>query len=471
MSRMAVAAPLLLLLMASSAAGQSTEPAVFITTYPNATQGKITSFTMADDGMLTLVGVYDTSDTGAQTISLAPDGRHLAMAHGTANGQVEQLDIFAINSDATLSFVLTELVPDSPLDVAWLRSDLLAVVQTDFPSTVGIYAFDEVNATLIEIDREDSGSFSSNVISHPHGRYVFVNDSSGNKVSAFEVSDVDGTITPTAASATSGMYPLGMGTTSTGGRLYVGGGISGGGDKVHGYAVSFDDGSLTALPGSPYTSPGDSPKLAVATPDDRYLFVGHGSDATVRSFRIESDGSITSLGRSFDIGLQGTLGDIAMLDDYMLVTDNSSAVDGKSGVYVFRVNSDGSFSMVGSDLFDTQTSTPNTMAVWNPETGMYLDSSPLIGGTQARFEVTGAGNAQDTALVYSLAGPGRTPLYGQGITLGLLLPIELISVKTSDATGFVAWNRTIPSKASGRTVWMQAAQAGRVSNVIGRSVQ
>lgn len=463
------AAPLLLAVEA--ACGQSAQPAVFITTYPNATQGKITSFTMAPDGMLTLVGVYDTSDTGPQTISITPDGRYLAMAHGTVNNQVEKLDVFAINPDASLVHVLTELVPNSPLDVAWLRDDLLAVVQTDFPSTLGLYAFDDAGGTLAEIDREDAGSFCSNAIGHPHGRYAFAADSTGNKITAYEISDADGTVTPTASSLTSGLYPLGMGMTSTGSRLYVGGGISGNGNKVHGYAVSLDDGSLTPLPGSPYVSPGSSPKLAVVTPDDRYLFVGHGTDATVRSFRIESDGSITSLGRSFDVGMQGTLGDIAMLGTYMLVTDNSTAVDGKSGVYVFKVNSDGSFSMVGPDLFDTQTSTPNTMAVWDPARGLYLEPSPMIAGQQARFTVTGAGDSRQTGLVYSLSGPGHTPLYNYDITLGLLLPIELISTKYSDATGFVEWNVPIPGNAAGRDVWLQAAQWGRVSNVVGRRVQ
>lgn len=457
---------------ASNVYAQSTEPALFISTYPNATQGKITSFTIGVDGTLNMVGVYNTSDTGPQTIDISPDGRFLAVAHGTANSIEEHLDIFAVNPDATLTMVLTELVPNSPLDVVWLRDDLLAVTETVFPSTLGIYYFDDSVYTLTEIDRKESGSFNTNIICNPHGRFVHASDSVGNNIYAFEISDSDGTITLASTTSTGGFYPLGMGLSHDGKYLYAGAGISNDGHTVHGYAVDVDNAGLTPLPGSPYYSNGTSPKSAVVSTDDKYVYAAHGSDATVRAFRLENDGSLTRLVYAFDIGLQGTLGEIVMYKDYMFVTDNSTAVDGISGVYSFKVNaSDGSFNMVGGGIYDTGTSTPNTMVAWNPDSGMYLKSSPLIAGQHTTFSVKNCKPQRQTGLLYSLKGGGHSTLSQYGISLGLDAPITLINIKNADVAGYTEWMLPIPMNSQNKNVWLQAAQYGKISNVIARYVQ
>ena len=86
---------------------------------------------------------------------------------------------------------------------------------------------------------------------------------------------------------------------------------SGTGQAVIGYTIE-DDAGFQSIPGSPFNSPGDSPAYCAASSDDAYLFVGHGGDATVRSFAIAGDGALTYTGFTFDVGPQGTIGDILL---------------------------------------------------------------------------------------------------------------------------------------------------------------
>lgn len=456
-------------LCAGRVLAQSTEPAVYVVTYPNAAQGKLSSLTINPDGTLNLVGVYDTSDTGPQAISLSPGGRYVALTHGTANNLTEKLDIFAVNADATMTFVLTKLVPDSPLDLVWINDHLLAVAQTDFggSNSVGIYTFDPVAPSLTEIARHDAGRFCSNLAMHPHGRFLFANDSTNNAIYTIEIYPDD--TSALIDTLFTGFYPLGMGISRDGSKIYAGGGISGGGHIVLGYAIDALSGSLSGLPGAPYTSDGSSPKLVVTSGDDKYAFVGHGTDATLRTMRINNDGSLTSTGYQFDIGLQGTLGKVAVLDNLLFVTDNSTAIDGKSGVYSFTIQSDGSLMMNGPDLFSTGSSSPNSVAVWNPRQRMVLAVSDVIMGQQAGFRVTGAPPNGQFGLVYTLRGPGRVRPNGWQVTIDLAYPAQAGPIRRADGSGVSAFTLPVPIR-SVPLVWFQAVRPDVKSNVVVRPV-
>jgi len=76
-------------------------------------------------------------------------------------------------------------------------------------------------------------------------------------------------------------------------------------------------------------------------------------------------GQLTYTGFMFDVGLQGTLGDIQSLDELFFVTDNSRALDDTWGVYSFTLNPDGSFTQNGPITL-TEGIAPNSMAVWKP---------------------------------------------------------------------------------------------------------
>lgn len=366
-----------------AARGQSAGPAAFVANNGNL-EGSISSFTFSPSGAPVFVSKIITgtapntstpnAGTNPQCISLSPNGMWIATGHGTISSSIERIMIHRVNADATMAFVGTYDTPDSPLDCEWVSDELLAVANTDSPSNIIMYRFTPPAAggpALVEIDRETAGVFTAYVAVHPNGRLLYGGDSSGFTLWGYSV-NVDGTLEPLGGTSTGGIYPIGAGITRDGARLYAGGGISSSGNKVIGFDIQFPSGALNPMPSSPFVSPGTSPapKLAVASEDDALLFVGHGSSAAIRSFAIDpGTGALTDTGFAFDVGVQGSLGDAAVLGDLLLVTDN---FDGPTGLYAFTIQANGSFTVNGG-LVSTQGVSPRGIAPWKPPAGCYPD--------------------------------------------------------------------------------------------------
>ena len=349
---------------------QSLTPAVFVT---NNVGDSVTSFQVLPDGTLSRVGVFPSGD-GPQTISLSPNGQFLAVANGTQSTTTEELRIFEVHADTTLSLRLTTQVADSPLDVEWLNDSILGVTRTNVGGSnfAQTYHHDDVANTLTFVDRESTGSFNTNLAATRGGSVLFANNTLGTS-SIFAINaTATGELTLTENQLTSPLFAVDVAATHDGNFLYGASGISGGGNAILGYAITAK-GGLDPLPISPYLSPGASPKVIDFTADDLIAVVGHGTDATFRTFtRDPVSGDLTSTGNSFDIGLQGTLGDLQVMGDLLFVTDESTAVDGIAGIYSFRLHSDGSFTQLGP-IQDTLGTRPEYIATWQgvPEPGVF----------------------------------------------------------------------------------------------------
>lgn len=456
--------------LATVAVGQSTDPAVFVRTYPNAAQGYVSSLTIAPDGAPALVAAYPTADTGAQAIALSPDGHFVAVAHGTANTIEEAIDIFGVNPDASLVHLYSGFVPNSPLSMEWLNRNTLAVTKTSLSgaNSVGVYRWDAIAQTLTEIDREDSGSFNSEILRHPHGRFLVANDTTQNVIRVFEILE-NGELDSVWTQPTGGLYQFGFGFNELGTALYAGCGISSGSSKAIGYAFDLTTGQLDPLPGSPYTSPGSAPNEVDVEETGSWAFMSHGSDATLRSFSVQPDGSLVSANFAFDVGMQGSLGEADTLGSRLYVTDNTTAADGKSGIYAFEIDpTNGRFSMIGTDLVSTGSSTPDGFDLWNPAEGIYLETTTLQRGEDATIRLTNCTPDELVGLAYSVSGPARVFVPRIGATIGLDDAV-LFDTTRANENGVATWSVTVPSNAPNH-VWLQAAQIGRVSNVLQRRV-
>lgn len=372
-----------LLIAAGGARAQPAERAAFVANNGNL-EGSVASYTFNPDGSPRFVAKLVTGSrpnsqvyhpgTNAYAISLSPDGRFLTTSHTTSSSTVEQLSVLRVNPDATLSLLSTFTTPDSPLDVQWLSNDVLAATRTRTSGTneVIVYRFDPGVPSLTEVDREATGAFNTALVLHPSGDFLYAQDSTGNQIRAFAIAP-DGTLTGIGSAASGGIFPLGPGITHDGRRIYAGGGISSGGNKVVGFDVDPSTGVPALMPASPFLSNGSSPKLAIPSTDDRFVFVGHGTDATLRVFAIDPlTGGLTNTGVVFDVGFQGSLGDAATLGGLVLVTDDDTIFDGISGLYSFTVNADGSLTQHGPAI-SSQGIAPGFIAVWEPPASCAAD--------------------------------------------------------------------------------------------------
>lgn len=360
----------------AAAHGQAAFRAAFVANNGNL-EGSVTSYRIHDDGTPEVVDRLITGwtpssqtfhpGTNAYSMSLSPNGRFLAVGHATSSQTVEQLTLIEVAPDGTLSVFATYLVPDSPLGMSWITDEYLAVLRTNLSATnhVRVYRFDPAIPQFGFVQERATGAFSTSIVVSPDRQALYVNDSTGYQVSSFTVNG-DGTLNPAGVAFTGPTYPLGLGINRTGTRLYGGGGISNSGNKVVGLDIDPVTRTATLMSGSPFLSPGASPKLAITSGDDRFLFVAHGTDATCRVMSIDNPaGTPIDTGFMFDVGFQGTLGDMRVLDDLLLITDNSTIFDGVKGLYSFTIQSDGRLAQNGP-IVDSEGIGPQAIAAWTP---------------------------------------------------------------------------------------------------------
>ncbi len=358
--------------------GQSALPAVFIANNGNL-EGSITSMIVNPDGTLSfadriITGMRTSTaipefGCNARSIAISPNGKYLAVGHASGSSSVnERITILEVASDASLSLVNVFTVPVTPFDLVWMSDDVLAVARASTSSTneIRTYTWNAGTGVLSFAASLVSGGFSTSIDRHPTQPIAYIGDTgSGGLVSSFLVGP-SGALTPIDAQAY-GQFTLDIGVVDSGGsvRIYSGGGISSGGTAIVGTDTD-NSGNLSITGGSPFVSPGSSPKLARGSADGKTLLVGHGTDATVRTFAIDADtGALTYTGNTFDVGLQGSLDDVQVMGDLVFITDNTTAIDGVRGIYSFTLGAGGSLTMNGA-ILDTQGIGPGKIATWTP---------------------------------------------------------------------------------------------------------
>ncbi|MGP1273254.1 MAG: beta-propeller fold lactonase family protein [Phycisphaerales bacterium] len=360
-----------LLTHAGLAAAQPDQPTLFVGHYYSL-GATVATFVINSDGTLTQAD-NEPSGIWSQGMAISPDGATLAVGNpaGTDDGSSAQdrLYLFHVNADSTLTPIGTPAaVPASPSEMVWLDDDTLAVLRSDLGNTfINSYDVDLGTGALTLVDTVVPGGFGTSLAIDRASGLLFAQDSFGNTIFRYTF-DAAGDMTP-AGSVLQGSYPLDLTLSPDAGRLYTASGISANAEVITGFTVNApgDPVPLTPLPASPYISAGDSPAYLAITGDGRHLFAGHGRDATVRGFAINADGSLTPTAAFFDVGIQGSIGDLAAYNDLLFVTDDTTASDGVSGVLVFRVDAGGGITQLGP-VYPTGTPRPEAdLVVWAPD--------------------------------------------------------------------------------------------------------
>ena len=140
-----------------------------------------------------------------------------------------------------------------------------------------------------------------------------------------------------------------------------------------GFFALGSDGSLTPCDASPYPSIGVSPKQAVSSPDGSFVYVGHGTDATIVAMQRDPlTGALSNPTFAFDVGSQSSLGDIAAMrvfdKDLLFFTDKETFDGTPRGLFSAEINADGSLTIL-SERIDTLGVGPNDIALWNAGLG------------------------------------------------------------------------------------------------------
>ncbi len=371
------------LVLAGAACGQASFPAAFVCNNGNL-EGSVTSYRVNQDGTITFLqklvfAAREASDpadpgTNAYSISITPSGRFLAISHATSFSTSERVSIVEVNADGSLTWYANVETYDSPLAIQWVTDTLFAVTrsQTSGTNNVILYRWDPVARTTTRVHFANTTGFMSTLAITNDRRFIACNESPLNGSPSARVYEIVGERIEFRSSVPTGTgYAIGFGFSADDRHLYVSGG-SLAPYTVGGFALG-SDGSLTPCDASPYPSIGVSPKQAVSSPDGSFVYVGHGTDATIVAMQRDPlTGALSNPTFAFDVGSQSSLGDIAAMrvfdKDLLFFTDKETFDGTPRGLFSAEINADGSLTIL-SERIDTLGVGPNDIALWNAGLG------------------------------------------------------------------------------------------------------
>lgn len=237
-------------------------------------------------GALTTLGVTGAGD-GAEELLPHPDGKWLYVA----NNLTDTVSIFGIN-EATGALTAAS---GSPYTLPGMNPASLSIhsegnfLITFVPTPAGKLATTSINRStgVLSSSSETSASGAFHTATSM-GSFLFLVDSSGSITSYSVVNGVPAALGG-SLSTTTGTTKFIVSPRDK--FLY---GIKNSDDKIYGASIN-SSGGLAAVPGVSFST-GDSPQSLAADPSGQYLYSADLLGNTISIFKIETSGSLTSLG-------------------------------------------------------------------------------------------------------------------------------------------------------------------------------
>lgn len=274
------------LLLAGTTFGQGTVPKfLFVANYID---GTISVFQVqALTGQLTQVpGSPFPGGAGIQGIALTPDKRFLY----TSGNSVTAFNVNQQNG------TLTQIAAYPLVDGS---GKLIITPDGKFAYSMGngIFAF-RIDATTGTLTAVPGSPFDSNVsfggaAADPTSQYFYAAALIPNDIHGYSIQE-DGALFPlTPSPYPDDDSPFDVVTEPSGRFVYV---VNYDGVGISGFGIAPGQGTLTALPGSPYSTGGQASNAIAASPDGTAIIVDNQVQSTTASLAIQSDGSLILAG-------------------------------------------------------------------------------------------------------------------------------------------------------------------------------
>ena len=282
----------------------------------------------------------------------------------------------------------------------------------------------------------------------PTGEFVFVANSTSNNVTAFSFNLDSGALTPVPGSPVAvGSQPLDVTTDGFGRYLYVANNLS---KSISAFSINQNSGLLTPVAGSPFAMDSFLSRVE-ADPLGRFLYAMDGQRVFVLS--IGATGGLTpATGSPLDVRIPNG-GPSAIATDpsgqFLLVAQSTRSIGQSDTVASYRVNANGSLSLVASPVALGEGVSPSAVAVdpggswvyvsnqsgrstsgfsFNPGTGVLtsIPGSPFQAGVSPldvavhTSLLTSDTIFSQSALSRKPAASGGTPPYNWSIVAGTL---------------------------------------------------
>ena len=223
----------------------------------------------------------------------------------------------------------------------------------------------------------------------PTNHFVYVTNFADNTVSAFTLNTATGQIAVVPGSPfLAGIGPAAAAVDPSGMFLYVANdGTSTGGGSISGYKINAN-GSLTQVPGSPFTTnPALTPQQGIAVTAG-FVYVSNVASNNVSAFSFDNTGKLTQLATSpFTLAPALTPEPESLAVDpagNLLFTANTNS----DNVSAFTIKGDGSLTQDAGSPFSPGFSSPQYLTT--DQTGKFLYASNVGNNTVTAYTTAGA---------------------------------------------------------------------------------
>ena len=306
-----------------------------------------------------------------------------------------------------------------------------------------IQAFKEVPNG--EISGQPISSFSTipipvAMVLHPSKNFVYVANSTSNRVTGYSLNHSTGVLTPVGTAITPtpvGTNPVGLGVSPNGQFLFV---LNQGSSNISVFSIDTARGLLTEIAGSPFTVPATA-KFITVSPGANFVYLSNGSAGTISVFAIGSSGALTEItGSPFPgtagANIAGTTIDVK--GQFLYAADSAN-----NKIAAFNIASSGGITQVAGSPFPAGTQ-PVAVAVDSTGTLLYsanfgsndvsaftVSSGVLTAVAGSPFATAGSGVIDASQPVFLTVDPTNGFLYvaNQGSR-----SIAAFTIKASDGT-------------------------------------
>jgi DNA-binding beta-propeller fold protein YncE len=325
---------------------KDTAGAVYVQT--NEPQNRVVALRRAADGSLDQGTTYATDGAGSGaphlpsqgSVVLTGDGRHLLVA----NAASDEISVFAVDPDASLTLVGPTSVGSTPRSIAE-HDGIVYVLNTGTPSLTGYRLSDQGLAPIAgaEYPLSAADADPAQVGFDSAGRTLIVTERGTNAIVAFPVA-TEGLLGAPTVIASSGPTPYGFAITADG-ILVVTEAFRAQQGKAAASSYVLDGSALRPVTAS--IGNGRSEICwAVATSDGRYVFTTNFADGAVSRYAVAGDGTLTLEDATAGLSVDGRPG---LRDEALTKVGYLYAIDADSGsIFGWAVDSDGSLAGIGS---------------------------------------------------------------------------------------------------------------------------
>jgi len=302
--------------------------------------GIVTAFRVdAQSGALTAIGT--TSVGKVVSVAADPRGRFLYAVVGSANGAPGQVLGFSINSSSgALIPAFTQQIQGDAIAIG--AGGAFAYLADRSNNTVTRFVVNPADGTLSAPVATAGGGDPNALALDLQGLTAFATNGSTSRLAAYDIVHLPlvdqeqlGQLLPfldTGNPYLTGANPGAAAVDPTGHFVYVADSSS---DRVSGFAIDPSDRALTQVPGSPYLSTGFTPAGVATEPSGRFVYIANQGSASIDAYTIEAHtGALTLVpGSPFAAGLLPTAAGTDPSGNFLYVANSSSR-----NVSVYAIN-------------------------------------------------------------------------------------------------------------------------------------